>query len=74
MTAPSPDRAARLEAVRRALKRSSNLMLRRHRALGLPIVTGDKHRVVHLDPATMEEIPPAEVASFIARAQASWDE
>jgi|GEM_PF-5098718 len=68
--APGP----KLEAERRALKRSANLMLRRHRALGLPIVTGDEHRVVHLDPETMKEIPPSEVAEFVARAQASWDE
>ncbi len=63
-----------LEAERRALKRSANLMLRRHRALGLPIVTGQDGRVVHIDPETMKEIPPSEVADFVARAQASWDE
>ncbi len=74
MTEFSSDLAAKLDVERRALKRSANLMLRRHRALGLPIVTGDKDRVVHLDPTTMEEIPPSEVESFIARARASWDE
>ena len=63
-----------LDAERQALKPSANLMLRQHRALGLPIVTGDEGRVVHLDPETMKEIPPAEVADFVARAQASWDE
>jgi hypothetical protein len=70
----SDSNAPNLDAERRALKRSANLMLRRHRALGLPIVTGDEGRVVHLDPETMKEIPPSEVADFVARAQASWDE
>ena len=65
-----PEIAAELEA----LRRSSNMMIRRSRALGLPIVTGDAHRVIHLDPHTMEEIPPDEVDGFIKAAQASWDE
>jgi len=56
------------------LRRSSNLMVRQHRALGLPIVVARDKRVVHLDPNTMEEIPPDEVQAFVARAQASWDE
>jgi len=41
--------------------------------------TGERHaakdqRVVHLDPRTLQEIPPDEVAAFVARAQASWDD
>lgn len=41
--------------------------------------TGGRHaakdqRVVHLDPHTLQEIPPDEVAAFVARAQASWDD
>lgn len=48
-------------------------MLRRHRALGLPVVSGDENRVLHLDPETMKKIPPSEEADRISRAPASWD-
>ena len=65
-----PEIAAELDA----LRRSTNMMIRRSRALGLPIVTGEGDRVVHLDPHTMDEIPPEEVDAFVRRAQASWDE
>ena len=68
--ATEPDEAAFSAALRRA----SNLMVRRHRALGLPIATGVGNDVVYLNPETLEEIPPAEVDAFIAKAQASWDE
>ena len=43
------------------LRRAGNLVARRHRALGLPLVTGDEQRVVYLDSVTREEIPPNEV-------------
>ncbi len=33
-------------------------MVRQHKALGPPIVVARDKRVVHLDPNTMEEIPP----------------
>ena len=57
-----------------ALRRAINLMVRKHRALGLPIVEGVGDDVVYLNPETLEEIPAAEVDAFIAKAQASWDE
>ena len=62
------------EAVAAALRRASNLMVRRHRALGLPIVAGVGNDVVYLNPETLEEIPAGEVDAFIAKARASWDE
>ena len=74
MTDLKDERAAQRARVDAALRRSSNLMVRQHRALGLPIVVVREMRTVHLDPNTMEEIPPDEVAAFVARARASWDE
>ena len=62
------------EAVTAALRRAINLMVRKHRALGLPIVEGVGDDVVYLNPDTLEEIPATEVDAFIAKAQASWDE
>jgi|GEM_PF-4751711 len=74
MTDSKDQRASERARAEAALRRSSNLMVRQHRALGLPIVVARDKRVVHLDPNTMEEIPPDEVQAFVARAQASWDE
>jgi hypothetical protein len=62
------------DAVAAALRRATNLMVRKHRAMGLPIVEGVGDDVVYLNPETLEEIPAAEVDAFIAKAQASWDE
>ena len=67
---PFPDH----EALKRALRRSSNRMRRIHGALGLPIVTGTEGRVIYLDPITLEEIPPHEVDAFIERAKNRLDE
>lgn len=66
--------AEQIAVEKAALRRAGNLVARRHRALGLPLVTGDEQRVVYLDPVTREEIPPSEVEAFIDRAKASWDE
>ena len=74
MSEPKDERAMQRELEDAALRRSSNLMVRQHRALGLPIVVARDMRTVHLDPETMQEIPPDEVAAFVARARASWDE
>jgi hypothetical protein len=72
------DRAPHLDideaAFAAALRRASNLMVRKHRALGLPIVEGVGDGVVYLNPETLEEIPATEVDAFVAKAQASWDE
>jgi hypothetical protein len=57
------------DAVATALRRATNLMVRKHRALGLPIVEGVGDDVVYLNPETLEEIPAAEVDAFIAKAQ-----
>ena len=74
MTDRTPHREIDEAAFSAALRRASNLMVRRHRALGLPIVTGVGNGVIYLNPETLEEIPATEVDAFIAKAQASWDE